>query len=86
MKLAAVRKDVLAGLMLVVLLVAVGLVVGQGLIRKEREAYARGAAMAQLYFSCRQDFPSMDFAERAFAWGQPVVCEDLHRIEQVTSQ
>lgn len=81
MKLAGVRKEVLAGLMLVVLLVAVGIVVGQGLVREEREAYTRGAALARLYFSCRQNFPSVEFIERAFAWGEPANCADLVRID-----
>lgn len=76
------RRRILPGLLLTLLLVGIGLFLGQSYLRSERAAYERGAAVAALYFRCRGAFPAAAFLARAFSLGELKTCADLHRMDE----
>ena len=76
------RKEVVIGLLLAAVLLGIGLLVGQSVIKREREAYVRGAGVAELHHRCRQAYPSEGFLGNAFLWGDPKTCEDIGTVEK----
>jgi hypothetical protein len=75
------KSWLLSGALVTLVLVAVGLSFGRGLLQNERGAYERGAAVAALHYACRGLFPSTGYVERAFSWGDPKTCSDIEKID-----
>ncbi len=69
------------GVLVAVILLAIGLAFGRGLLQGERNAYERGVAMTALHQQCRGSAPTSEYVDRAFAWGDPKSCADLQKIE-----
>jgi hypothetical protein len=76
------KAGIIAGLLLVTLLISLGLFLGRGVLKSERDAYERGAWIAGLYAKCRGTFPTEAFLTHAFAWGDPRTCEELQEIDE----
>ncbi|MDE3118559.1 MAG: hypothetical protein KGL03_06025 [Nitrospirota bacterium] len=76
------RGWLVPGLLVTVILLAMGLAFGRGLLQGERDAYERGVAMTVLHQQCRGSVPTPEYVDRAFAWGDPKSCADLQRIEE----
>ncbi len=75
------KAGILAGLLVLTVLISIGLFVGRGVLKSERDAYERGAWIAAIHAKCRGTFPTEAFLNHAFAWGDPRTCEDLQRID-----
>ena len=82
MPLTHLQSGVIAGLLLTMMLVVIGLFVGQSLLKTEREAYERGVRMAVMHSRCRGAPPSAEYVARAFAWGDPKTCEEVQKIDR----
>ena len=76
------RHAVMAGLVVIVVLMGIGFLTGRGLIGYERDAYERGARLASVYFECRGIFPSPQYLERAFTWGDPKNCAEVDKVDE----
>lgn len=76
------RSWLVPGVLVTVILLAMGLAFGRGLLQGERDAYERGVAMTVLHQQCRGSVPTSEYVDRAFAWGDPKSCADLQRIEE----
>lgn len=80
-KLTRYRTEIVAGLLITVVLLSIGSVVGQGILRTEQEAYERGARAAIIHSRCRGSFPSLIYLQRAFRWGDLQSCDDVQEVE-----
>jgi hypothetical protein len=67
--------------LITVVLMTIGLMLGRGLLKGEREAYERGAAVARLYYECRAAFPSTYYLDLAFSKGDPATCAEVERVD-----
>ncbi|MFM8551494.1 MAG: hypothetical protein ACKOCD_04150 [Nitrospiraceae bacterium] len=81
MQASELRGWLLSGLLVTVMLLAIGLSLGRGLLEGERTAYERGAALARLHHHCRGTFPSAQYVARAFSWGDPKTCAEIQKID-----
>jgi hypothetical protein len=79
--LSAYRTGVIVGLVMTVVLLVIGSLLGQSILKSEQDAYERGARAAIIHSRCRGTFPSVSFLQRAFRWGEPQTCEDVRRVE-----
>lgn len=77
-----VKAGIVAGLLVVTFLISIGLFLGRGVLKSERDAYERGAWIAILYAKCRGTFPTEAFLNYAFSWGDPRTCEELQEIDE----
>jgi hypothetical protein len=75
------RTQILAGLFITVLLLAIGSLVGQGILKTEQDAYERGARAAILHSVCRGSLPTLGYLQRAFRWGDPQTCADVQELD-----
>jgi hypothetical protein len=80
-KLIQYRTELIAGAVITLLLLVIGSLVGQGILKSERDAYERGARAVIIHTRCRGQLPSLAYLQRAFRWGEPHSCEDVQRIE-----
>lgn len=83
---AQMKAGLIAGILVITLLIAIGVFAGRGLVKVERAAFERGAQVAALYYQCRQTFPKGAFLEEAFSWGDPKTCEDVDSVEEFASK
>ncbi|MBI4401325.1 MAG: hypothetical protein HY581_06820 [Nitrospirae bacterium] len=83
MQLKPFQGGVVTGLLLATFLVGIGLFVGQGLLKSERDAYERGAWIAVIHSQCRGNFPSPAYLSKAFKWGDPKTCDEVQKINEM---
>ncbi|MBM4132703.1 MAG: hypothetical protein FJ245_02945 [Nitrospira sp.] len=79
---AGLRGWLVPGVLATLVLLAIGLSLGRGLLQGERAAYERGVAIATLYYHCRGAFPSARYLERAFSWGDPKTCAEIQQVDE----
>jgi hypothetical protein len=75
------RTEILAGLFITLVLLAIGSLVGQGILRTEQDAYERGARAAIMHSVCRGSLPTLSYLQRAFHWGDPQTCEEVQQLD-----
>ena len=80
------RPGVIAGLFVAVMLLLIGSLVGQGILKSERDAYERGARTAIMHARCRGVLPSLAYLQRAFQAGEPQTCADVLKLEHAAAQ
>ena len=76
------RTGVMVGLCTALVLLAIGSLVGQGIMRSELDAYERGARTAIMHARCRGHVPSQEYLQRAFQSGEPQSCADVLLLER----
>lgn len=83
---AQIKAGVIAGLLVITLLIAIGVFLGRGLVKAERAAFERGVQLAALYYHCRGTFPEPAFLDQAFSWGAPKTCGDVDSVEKLAGR
>jgi len=83
MERTGVKAGIIAGLLVLTVLISIGLFVGRGVLKSERDAYERGAWIAVIHAKCRGTFPTEAFLKHAFSWGDPRNCDDLQQIDDI---
>jgi len=78
------KAGIIAGLLALTVLISIGLFVGRGVLKSERDAYERGVWIAVIHAKCRGTFPTEAFLNHAFVWGDPRNCKDLQQIDELT--
>ena len=80
-KLTRYRTEIVAGLLVTAVLLSIGSLVGNGILRSEQEAYERGARAAMVHSRCRGTLPSLTYLQQAFRWGDIQNCADVRDVE-----
>lgn len=83
MERTGVKAGIIASLLVLTVLISIGLFVGRGVLKSERDAYERGAWIAVIHAKCRGTSPTAAFLNHAFAWGDPRNCDDLQQIDDI---